>query len=107
MVVRTLDSGMGRKSTVMIDTKTGRERVFDSFRCPLISMVVEGESEKVFIKIDSGTPLVRIEEGIPRCLEGAKNYVQGPRKQQQTWGGGARSICNDSGRSPANRQSND
>jgi hypothetical protein len=45
---------MGRNKTVMIDTKTGRERVFYSFRCPLISMMVEGESEKVFI--DSRAP---------------------------------------------------
>ena len=54
VIVRTLDSAIGKKSTVMIDTKTGRERVFDSFRCPLISMKVEEESENVFI--DSGAP---------------------------------------------------
>jgi hypothetical protein len=43
VVVRTLETGMGSKGTVMIDKKTGRERVFDSFGCPLISMMVEGE----------------------------------------------------------------
>ena len=54
VVVRTLDTGIGRKGTIMKNTKTGREQVFDSFRCPLITMTVENEKEKVFI--DSGAP---------------------------------------------------
>ena len=53
-VVRTLETGLQGSETVMIDLATGRERKFDSFRCPLITMLVEEEEEKVFI--DSGAP---------------------------------------------------
>ena len=54
IIVRTLESGLKGAETVLVDLDTGRERRFDSFRCPVITMTIEDEEEKVFI--DSGAP---------------------------------------------------